>query len=79
MKQQFDGEEEKELPPTHCDRKIVFEMVRNICVVFRKGVKEKSERERKMPQSRMRHLNAMRIPFRTTPSRIMWFKCPICL
>jgi hypothetical protein len=22
---------------------------------------------------------AMHIPFRTTPSGIMWFKCPICL
>jgi hypothetical protein len=41
MKQQFDGEQEKELPPTRCDRKFVFKMARNICVVFRKRVKKK--------------------------------------
>jgi hypothetical protein len=60
MKQQFDGEQEKELPPTHRDEKFMFEMVRNIHVVFRKGVKEKNERERKMPQSRMCHLKINR-------------------
>jgi hypothetical protein len=41
MKQQFDGELDKELHPTHCSGKFVFEMVRNIRVVFGKGVKEK--------------------------------------
>jgi hypothetical protein len=29
------------LHPTHCSGKFVFEMVRNIRVVFGKGVKEK--------------------------------------
>jgi hypothetical protein len=43
MKQQFDGEQEKELPPTHRDEKFVFKMVRNIHVVFRKGVKGKTK------------------------------------
>jgi hypothetical protein len=32
MKQQFDGKEEKELPPTHHDSRFVFEMVSNISV-----------------------------------------------
>jgi hypothetical protein len=45
MKQQFDGDQEKELPLTHCDVKFVFQMVRNICVVFGKGVKEKRKRK----------------------------------
>jgi hypothetical protein len=43
MKQQFDGEQEKELSATHRDRKFVFKMVRNIHVVFKKGVKEKAK------------------------------------
>jgi hypothetical protein len=47
MKQQFDGEQEKELPPTQCDEKFMFEMVRNIRVVFRKGVKEKMKEKGK--------------------------------
>jgi hypothetical protein len=44
------------LPPTQHDGKFVFEMVRNIRVVFGKRVKEKNERERKMAQSKMCHL-----------------------
>jgi hypothetical protein len=47
MKQQFDGELEKELPPTHRDKKFVFEMVENICVVFGKGVKGKMKEKGK--------------------------------
>jgi hypothetical protein len=43
IKQQFDGEQESELPPTHHSEKFVFKMVKNICVVFRKGVKEKTK------------------------------------
>jgi hypothetical protein len=44
MKQQFDGKQDKELPPTHHDEKIVFEMVRNISVIFEKLMKGKRKR-----------------------------------
>jgi hypothetical protein len=54
-KQQFDGKEEKELPPKHHDNRFVCEMARNIPVIFGKLVKEKNGRERKMLQ-RMCHL-----------------------
>jgi hypothetical protein len=40
-KQQFDGKEEKELPPKHHDGRLVFEMIKNIHVIFGKAVKEK--------------------------------------
>jgi hypothetical protein len=59
MKQQFDGEQEKELPPTHRDRKFVFKMATNIRVVFEKRVKKNNERERKRSQSRMCHLKTI--------------------
>jgi hypothetical protein len=36
MKQQFDGEQEIELPPTRREENFVFKMVRNICVISRK-------------------------------------------
>jgi hypothetical protein len=47
MKQRFDGEHLKELPPTHRDGKFVFKMVRNIHVAFGKGVKEKMKEKGK--------------------------------
>jgi hypothetical protein len=47
MKQRFDGEHLKELPPTHHDGKFVFKMVRNIHVAFGKGVKEKMKEKGK--------------------------------
>jgi hypothetical protein len=47
MKQQFYGEKEKELPPTHHDEKFLFEMVRNIHVIFGKRVKKKTKEKGK--------------------------------
>jgi hypothetical protein len=52
MKQQFDGEQEKVLPPTQRDGKFVFEMVRNIRVVFGKRVKEKMKERGKWLKAR---------------------------
>ena len=45
MTQQFDGKEEKELPPKHRDGRFVFEMVRNIHVVFGKAMKGKKRKK----------------------------------
>jgi hypothetical protein len=39
------------LLPTYCNGKYVFEMVRNICVVFGKGVMEKMKEKEKCLKS----------------------------